>query len=141
MSAVAHPNILSLIGIALSEDVSDLVLITALIEGGSLADLLFKKHKKFKLFQKIDIVNQIAYGMHYLHSMRPRIIHRDLKPGYFFEFSLFFISFFHFFELLHCTRPMMIHRNLKPVEFSSLKIFPFFNFSIFCFSIFQFFNF
>lgn len=81
MSAVAHPNLLSLIAIALSEDLTDVVLITNLIDGGSLGDLLFKRHKKFKMHQKIDIVSQIAYGMHYLHSLRPRIIHRDLKPG------------------------------------------------------------
>eukprot|EP01127_Copromyxa_protea_P016312 TRINITY_DN4820_c0_g1_i1.p1 TRINITY_DN4820_c0_g1~~TRINITY_DN4820_c0_g1_i1.p1 ORF type:complete len:577 (-),score=80.70 TRINITY_DN4820_c0_g1_i1:160-1890(-) len=80
MSAVAHPNLLSLIAIALSEDLTDVVLITNLIDGGSLGDLLFKRHKKFKMHQKLDIVSQIAYGMHYLHSLRPRIIHRDLKP-------------------------------------------------------------
>eukprot|EP01126_Amoeba_proteus_P000473 TRINITY_DN10131_c0_g1_i1.p1 TRINITY_DN10131_c0_g1~~TRINITY_DN10131_c0_g1_i1.p1 ORF type:complete len:527 (-),score=86.79 TRINITY_DN10131_c0_g1_i1:1401-2825(-) len=84
MSSVEHPNILSIIGIALGEEISDIGLIMALVEHGSLGDVLFKKRKKLLFSQKIDIVSQMAYGIHYLHSVRPQIIHRDLKPGFFF---------------------------------------------------------
>jgi len=80
MNSIAHPNVLPLIAVALSNDLNDVMLVTPLIEGGSLADALFKRHQKFTFDQKVDIVRQIAYGMHHLHSMRPRIIHRDLKP-------------------------------------------------------------
>jgi len=80
MSAAAHPNILHLVAIAVSQDLADVVLLTPLIDGGSLADAMFKTKTKFSFSQKVDIASQIAYGMHYLHSMRPRIIHRDLKP-------------------------------------------------------------
>jgi len=50
-----------------------------LIENGSLSDLLFKKRKKFTAPEKIRILQEIAFGIHYLHSIRPRVIHRDLK--------------------------------------------------------------
>eukprot|EP01126_Amoeba_proteus_P007739 TRINITY_DN12785_c0_g1_i1.p1 TRINITY_DN12785_c0_g1~~TRINITY_DN12785_c0_g1_i1.p1 ORF type:complete len:610 (-),score=82.06 TRINITY_DN12785_c0_g1_i1:45-1874(-) len=80
MSSVEHPNILSLIGISLGEVISDVILITPLIDGGNLANFLFSTKKRFKFLDKVDLVLQVAYGMHYLHSVRPRIIHRDLKP-------------------------------------------------------------
>jgi len=79
MSAIAHPNLLALHAIAFSEDLTDVVLMTELIENGSLSDNLFKKQRKFKPSKKVKILREIAFGMHYLHSVRPRIIHRDLK--------------------------------------------------------------
>uniref|UniRef100_A0A6B2LGU2 Protein kinase domain-containing protein n=1 Tax=Arcella intermedia TaxID=1963864 RepID=A0A6B2LGU2_9EUKA len=47
--------------------------------GGSLAQVLFKDKVKWDFPYKVKIAREIAYGMHHLHSLRPRIIHRDLK--------------------------------------------------------------
>lgn len=80
MSNIAHPHILSIIGVALAEAGKDLILVMPLMPKGSLADVLFKEKRKFSYSDKIRIVSEIAYGMHYLHSIRPRIVHRDLKP-------------------------------------------------------------
>jgi len=41
---------------------------------------LYIKKIKFTFKEKIRFSCEIAYGVHYLHSLRPRIIHRDLKP-------------------------------------------------------------
>jgi len=79
MSSIAHPNLLSLYGISFSSDFADVILLTTLMENGSLADVLFKKHKQFNGEEKIRILQEISFGIHYLHSIRPRVIHRDLK--------------------------------------------------------------
>lgn len=47
---------------------------------GSLGYQIHKKKHAYTSKQKHKILLEIAYGMHYLHSLRPRIIHRDLKP-------------------------------------------------------------
>jgi len=47
---------------------------------GALELLFIKKKRLFSPEDKLRISCEISYGVHYLHSLRPRIIHRDLKP-------------------------------------------------------------
>eukprot|EP01125_Pyxidicula_operculata_P011723 TRINITY_DN383_c1_g1_i1.p1 TRINITY_DN383_c1_g1~~TRINITY_DN383_c1_g1_i1.p1 ORF type:complete len:569 (-),score=52.98 TRINITY_DN383_c1_g1_i1:53-1759(-) len=79
MASIEHPNLLPLIGISLDVQTEDILLLTPFVENGSLGSVLFKYKKKFPYQEKVRIMSEIAYGMHYLHSIRPRVIHRDLK--------------------------------------------------------------
>lgn len=120
MSSIAHPNLLALYGIAFSEDFSDLVLLTELMENGSLADILFKKQRKFKVSKKIQILQEVSFGIHYLHSVRPRIIHRDLKSGL-FDF-LFFQFFFESSLILEDNILMTRTYSVKIADFGMSKM-------------------
>lgn len=54
-------------------------MLTEYLEGGSLFDLLHKKHVKLNEDRLILIAEDIALGMNYLHSRR--VFHRDLKSS------------------------------------------------------------
>jgi len=77
MSNIAHPNILTLFGIAIDKADSNLDLIMPLMST-NLTELI--KERKLNYQEKLRIMLETAFGMHHLHSVRPRIIHRDLKP-------------------------------------------------------------
>lgn len=78
MTTIAHPYLLSLTGVSITDTGEHVILITELMSRGSLTNVMAKE--KLTLAQKMRIIKQISFGMHYLHSIRPRIIHRDLKP-------------------------------------------------------------
>ena len=42
---------------------------------------LMKKHKHFLWEKKLSILNDVCYGLQYLHGRNPPIIHRDLTPN------------------------------------------------------------
>jgi len=54
-------------------------MLTEYLEGGSLFDLLHKKHVKLNEDRLISIAEDIALGMNYLHSRK--VFHRDLKSS------------------------------------------------------------
>lgn len=81
MVSIDHPNLLSLKGLSIEPGSESLLLVTDLMEKGSLEDVLFRRKEKLDLDLKLSISADIAYGMHYLHSKDPGIVHRDLKPG------------------------------------------------------------
>ena len=74
-----HPNLLTLIGFCL--DASHIYLVTEFCEGGSLFDILHRKHLDVQITfkQKIKILLDVARGMQFLHQLKRQIIHRDLK--------------------------------------------------------------
>uniref|UniRef100_A0A6B2LCL6 Protein kinase domain-containing protein n=1 Tax=Arcella intermedia TaxID=1963864 RepID=A0A6B2LCL6_9EUKA len=81
MSLLAHPNLLSLIGVAMDQQY--FYLVTEFMDGGSLADVVLHSQQNAKIQnypEIIRIATEVAYGLHHLHSLKPRIIHRDLKP-------------------------------------------------------------
>ena len=47
---------------------------------GNLDQLLHKNNGSISLFKKLQIAEEIAAGMCWLHQSDPPIIHRDLKP-------------------------------------------------------------
>jgi len=80
MNSLDHPNILSLLGVSIASPASnDIFLVTEYMSKGSLATLLHKSKIKLTYSQKLHIAKEVAYGMHYLHSISPPIVHRDLK--------------------------------------------------------------
>ena len=81
LSNLRHPNCVLMLG-GYTDGEGRLAIVTELMRGGSLFDLLRKhneagtqlEHAKLK-----QILKDIAQGCAYLHMCRPRIIHRDLK--------------------------------------------------------------
>lgn len=81
MAHLSHPNILRLVGIAVSTN--DSYLLTDFIERGSLFDIIHdkKRHRDRKTItwpSAIKILRETAEGMAYLHGLDPPFIHRDL---------------------------------------------------------------
>ena len=74
-----HPNLLTLIGFCIKAN--NIFLVTEFCEGGTLFDILYRKHidRKLTFRQKIKILLDVARGMQFLHQLKRQIIHRDLK--------------------------------------------------------------
>jgi len=82
LGALKHPNILSLIGVAINELETDKIyLVAELMHNGTLQEVLLKKRDNIDWKLKIKFSLDIAKGLEYLHSHNPKIIHRDLKPA------------------------------------------------------------
>lgn len=80
LSQLRHPNVLLYMG-ATANPRQPLCIISELFPGGSVHDLLFKRHKRLSKRQKFRIAISVARGMLYLHSSKPQILHRDLKSS------------------------------------------------------------
>jgi len=76
LAMLDHPHVLKLYGAVLDDD--NICIVTELVPGGSLFDLIHTK-PLLKPEAVIAISTGVCKGMTYLHSMG--IIHRDLKPG------------------------------------------------------------
>jgi serine/threonine-protein kinase len=55
-------------------------LVTELVEGNNLGELLEKNKNPFPLSQVTDWAEQLLDALHFLHTQTPAIIHRDVKP-------------------------------------------------------------
>eukprot|EP00828_Plagiopyla_frontata_P041224 TRINITY_DN5802_c0_g1_i10.p1 TRINITY_DN5802_c0_g1~~TRINITY_DN5802_c0_g1_i10.p1 ORF type:complete len:277 (-),score=26.68 TRINITY_DN5802_c0_g1_i10:643-1473(-) len=77
ISNLRHPNVLLYMGVCIHE--FKLLMITEYLEGGSLFDLLHKKHSKLSEERKLLISEDIALGMYYLHERK--VMHCDLKSS------------------------------------------------------------
>ena len=74
-----HPNLLTLIGFCIKGN--HIYLVTEFCEGGTLFDILYRKHLDVKVSfkQKVKLLLDVARGMQFLHQLKRQIIHRDLK--------------------------------------------------------------
>jgi len=85
MAVLAHPNVLTLLGVSKASD-GELLLISEYMAGGSLADFIVASTTKaveVPLKLKLKLCREICYGMHYL--VLNRVIHR-------YDFCLTFIG-------------------------------------------------
>jgi hypothetical protein len=74
--ATQSPHVIKLIG-ACTKNLK-LCIVTPYLKGGSIHDLIYKKHVQFTREQAFRLAIETASGMQYLHENR--IIHRDLTP-------------------------------------------------------------
>eukprot|EP01105_Mastigella_eilhardi_P021783 TRINITY_DN52_c2_g1_i2.p1 TRINITY_DN52_c2_g1~~TRINITY_DN52_c2_g1_i2.p1 ORF type:complete len:575 (-),score=143.27 TRINITY_DN52_c2_g1_i2:1559-3259(-) len=80
LSKLRHPNIVLFMG---ASTLNTLLIVTEMIEGGSMDDVILQKEGALRLSQEqlLKVAYQTALGMNYLHQLNPQIIHRDLKPS------------------------------------------------------------
>lgn len=72
-----HPNILRIHDVGVIDGITYTVM--DYVSTGSLAERMSQWYWRPKLGEIINIVIQVADGLHYLHKQK--IIHRDIKPG------------------------------------------------------------
>ena len=78
LKPLKHPNIINFIYCFYNEEKSEIVFITELFSGGSLAQHLTEfKHPRLRLVKLW--CQEILKGLKYLHEHSPPIIHRDIK--------------------------------------------------------------
>jgi WNK lysine deficient protein kinase len=78
LKPLKHPNIINFIYCFFNEEKSEIVFITELFSGGSLAQHLMEfKYPRLKLVKLW--CQEILKGLKYLHEHNPPIIHRDIK--------------------------------------------------------------
>ena len=76
LAMLDHPHVLKLYGAVVDEN--NICIVTELVPGGSLFDLIHTK-PALRPEAVITIGSGVCKGMTYLHSMG--VVHRDLKPG------------------------------------------------------------
>ena len=76
MSKLRHPNIVQFLGATLDPE---FCLLTEFMERGTLFNVLADNTVDLPWSRKIDICQDVAKGLLYLHTRTPPIIHRDVK--------------------------------------------------------------
>ena len=76
MAPLRHPHVCRLL--AVCRDVGRVSMLFPLLELGTLWDVL-RMPGPLPMPQRLQFILELALGMEYLHSCRPRIVHRDLK--------------------------------------------------------------
>jgi serine/threonine protein kinase len=78
LSNTPHPNIVKFIAACTEEQ---LMIVTELVSNGELGKMLLNTNIALSDGTRMRMAQDIALGMHWLHSSTPQIIHRDLKPS------------------------------------------------------------
>ena len=77
MSTLSHPNIVKFIGAKATPP--DLFIVLEWMARGSLSSILLDFSQEISWSQRVHWAQDVAKGIEYLHSLRPKIIHRDLR--------------------------------------------------------------
>ena len=77
MRHMHHYSLTQFLGISFQSHA--LCILTEYVERGSLFDIIQDTKSTYTWQRGIDVMTDVARGMHYLHSHKPPILHRDLK--------------------------------------------------------------
>eukprot|EP00698_Gefionella_okellyi_P000820 TRINITY_DN10720_c0_g1_i1.p1 TRINITY_DN10720_c0_g1~~TRINITY_DN10720_c0_g1_i1.p1 ORF type:complete len:1003 (+),score=200.49 TRINITY_DN10720_c0_g1_i1:144-3152(+) len=79
LSSLRSPYVVLFLGVVVSA--SDVLLVTEYMPRGSLHDVLQKHHSapEFTTQRRLEMLRDVAHGLHHLHCRRPPIAHRDLS--------------------------------------------------------------
>jgi len=76
--SLRHPGVVRALGICVNEG-GQVALVTELVHGRSLEDILHVKKIALSMHETISIATQLADALAYLHHRS--VVHRDVKPG------------------------------------------------------------
>ena len=81
LARLRHPHIVLFLGASGAPPAP--MLVTELLDGGTLFDLLYRRQPPAALSwgRFRELCEQVCLGLNYLHMNTPQIIHRDLKPA------------------------------------------------------------
>ncbi|ELR16845.1 protein kinase domain containing protein [Acanthamoeba castellanii str. Neff] len=79
MSKLLHPNVLLLMGVCIEQATDTLLMVTELMENGSMFDLLHRGKTRLAFKQRMRAAKDCALGMNHLHLNKP---HPILSPVY-----------------------------------------------------------
>lgn len=71
LSKLLHPNVLLLMGVCIDKEAQELLMVTELMEHGSVFDLIHRRGVKLPFQQRMRIAKDCALGMNYLHLNKP----------------------------------------------------------------------
>ena len=77
MRRLRHPNIVLFMGVITAE--RNLAIVTEFLPRGSLFRLIHRSGIELDFRRRLRMAEDVAKGMHYLHTCKPMIVHRDLK--------------------------------------------------------------
>ena len=77
MRRLRHPNVVLFMGVITAT--SNLAIVTEFLPRGSLFKLIHRSGVQIDLRRRLRMAEDVAKGMHYLHTCEPTIVHRDLK--------------------------------------------------------------
>ena len=77
LSTLSHPNIVRFIGAKATPP--DLFMVLEWMARGSLSSIILDLSHEISWEQRIRWARDVARGIEYLHSLKPKIIHRDLR--------------------------------------------------------------
>ncbi|PRP80023.1 hypothetical protein PROFUN_12310 [Planoprotostelium fungivorum] len=77
LSSLRHPEVVTMYGYSFKEE--RLCLVTELVDGGNLAELIVQRDRVLEDHHILEIAMGICRGMNYLHDQG--VQHRDLKPA------------------------------------------------------------
>eukprot|EP00005_Dracoamoeba_jomungandri_P009101 CAMPEP_0174267682 /NCGR_PEP_ID=MMETSP0439-20130205/34525_1 /TAXON_ID=0 /ORGANISM="Stereomyxa ramosa, Strain Chinc5" /LENGTH=289 /DNA_ID=CAMNT_0015355315 /DNA_START=13 /DNA_END=879 /DNA_ORIENTATION=- len=78
MIKLRNPNIILLMGLCLEKEIC---IVMEYVEGRDLEDIITSKTFDLTPMQTLRLLQDIAKGIQWLHSLDPPILHRDIKPG------------------------------------------------------------
>jgi len=76
-SKIYHPNIVLFMGACTEE--GEMAIVTEFLPKGDLRSLLSVSRDTLSLYTRMNMANDCALAMNWLHGSNPKIIHRDLK--------------------------------------------------------------
>ena len=83
LDKICHPNIISIM--AFSCSIIQIHIVTEYFKSDSLFHIIFypnvKKNYLITLNNKMEVLNQVACALTFLHLQQKQILHRDVKPG------------------------------------------------------------